>query len=125
VGRWGGGVQTADNGQVPVQAKTGLFNNKPLTIYKPHQMLIAELEIEAVGTEFSKRTSWGTCEDLRRARTWKFMKNMNFSDMYKNQTNAKTCRIHIFLDEAGCILNEKMMPDLTVMVPELEINRIV
>jgi hypothetical protein len=26
---------------------------------------------------------------------------------------------HIFLDEAGRILNEKMMPDLTVMVPKL------
>jgi hypothetical protein len=32
-------------------------------------------------------------------------------------------RIHIFLDETGCVLNEKMMPDLTVMVPELEIDR--
>jgi hypothetical protein len=42
------------------------------------------------------------------------MKNDNFFEMYK---------IHIFLDETECVLNEKMMPDLTVMVPELEINR--
>jgi hypothetical protein len=26
---------------------------------------------------------------------------------------------HIFLDETGCILNEKMMPDVTITVPEL------
>jgi hypothetical protein len=30
---------------------------------------------------------------------------------------------YIFLDETGCVLNEKMMPDLTVMVLELEIDR--
>jgi hypothetical protein len=29
----------------------------------------------------------------------------------------------MFLDETGCVLNEKMMPDLTVMAPELEIER--
>jgi hypothetical protein len=32
-------------------------------------------------------------------------------------------RIQRFLDETGCILNENMMPDVTVMVPELEIDR--
>jgi hypothetical protein len=32
------------------------------------------------------------------------------------------CRIRIFLNETGCVLNEKMMPDVTVMVPELEID---
>jgi hypothetical protein len=32
-------------------------------------------------------------------------------------------RVHIFLDETGCVLNEKMMPYVTVMVPELEIDR--
>jgi hypothetical protein len=30
---------------------------------------------------------------------------------------------HIFLDESGCILNEKMMPDVTITVPELEIQK--
>jgi hypothetical protein len=30
---------------------------------------------------------------------------------------------HIFLDETVCILNEKMMPDVTIKVPELEINK--
>jgi hypothetical protein len=29
----------------------------------------------------------------------------------------------IFLDETGCVLNEKMMPDATVMVPDLEIEK--
>jgi hypothetical protein len=40
--------------------------------------------------------------------------NMEFNEteMYRNP---------IFLDETGCIMNEKMMPDLTIMVPELEI----
>jgi hypothetical protein len=27
----------------------------------------------------------------------------------------------MFLDETGCILNEKMMPDVAITVPELEI----
>jgi hypothetical protein len=31
------------------------------------------------------------------------------------------CRIQVLLDETGRVLNEKMMPDLTVMIPELEI----
>jgi hypothetical protein len=29
----------------------------------------------------------------------------------------------IFLDETGCILKEKMMPDVTITVPELEIDK--
>jgi hypothetical protein len=29
----------------------------------------------------------------------------------------------IFLDETGCVLNEEMMPDATVMVPDLEIGK--
>jgi hypothetical protein len=34
---------------------------------------------------------------------------------------ANMYRIRIFLDETGCILNEKMMPD--IMVPELELDK--
>jgi hypothetical protein len=33
------------------------------------------------------------------------------------------CRSHKFLDETGCILNEKMMPDVTITAPELEIDK--
>jgi hypothetical protein len=29
----------------------------------------------------------------------------------------------IFLDETGCVLNERMMPDVTITVPELEIDK--
>jgi hypothetical protein len=29
----------------------------------------------------------------------------------------------MFLDETGYILNEKMMPDVTITVPELEIDK--
>jgi hypothetical protein len=29
---------------------------------------------------------------------------------------------HIFLEKTWCILNEKMMSDATVMVPEIEID---
>jgi hypothetical protein len=29
----------------------------------------------------------------------------------------------ILLDETGCVLNEKMMPDATVMVPDLETGK--
>jgi hypothetical protein len=31
--------------------------------------------------------------------------------------------IHIFLNETGCILIEKMLPDVTAMVPELETDK--
>jgi hypothetical protein len=30
---------------------------------------------------------------------------------------------HIFLYETGCVLNEKMMPDVAAMVPELEADK--
>jgi hypothetical protein len=33
------------------------------------------------------------------------------------------CHNHMFLDENGCVLNEKMMPDVIVMVPELEMGK--
>jgi hypothetical protein len=32
-------------------------------------------------------------------------------------------QIHIFLDETGCVLGGKMMPDVTLMVPGLEIEK--
>jgi hypothetical protein len=32
------------------------------------------------------------------------------------------CRNHIILNEAGCILNENMMPDVTIMVLEPTID---
>jgi hypothetical protein len=106
-------------------SKNCLFSRKkPLTIYKLHQIVIAELEIGAVGTDFSRRTPWWARENSGRARTWKTMKNMHFSEMYTNaQSNPKTDQTQIFLDETGCISNEKMMPDVTMMVPELEIDR--
>ena len=44
----------------------------------------------------------------------KRIKPKKWSNMYQNQ---------LFLDETGCVLNKKMMPDVTVMVPELEIDR--
>jgi hypothetical protein len=30
---------------------------------------------------------------------------------------------HTLLDETRCILNEKIMPDVTITVPELEIDK--
>jgi hypothetical protein len=36
---------------------------------------------------------------------------------------SKVCEIRILLNETGCVLNEKMMLDVTVIVPELEIDR--
>jgi hypothetical protein len=33
------------------------------------------------------------------------------------------CQDQVFLDETGCVLNEKMMPDATVIVPDLEIGK--
>jgi hypothetical protein len=32
-------------------------------------------------------------------------------------------RIHVFLDETWCVLNEKMMPDITITVPQLDIDK--
>jgi hypothetical protein len=50
-------------------------------------MLIDELEIAAVGTDVSRRTSWWAREDPGRARTWKSMKNKHVLEMYKNTKN--------------------------------------
>jgi hypothetical protein len=87
-------------------------------------MLITKLEIGAIGIDFSRRTSWWVREGLRRARTWKSMKNGDFlSNVYEYNKSSNMYRIHIFLDETGCVLNEKMMADVTIMVPELEIDK--
>jgi hypothetical protein len=56
-------------------------------MYKRHQIVKAELEIGAVGADFSRRTSWWAREDPGRARTWKSMKNMHFPEMYTNAKN--------------------------------------
>jgi hypothetical protein len=72
-------------------ARIRFSRKKRLTTYKRHQLVITELEIGAVGTDFSRRTSWWEREDPGRARTWKSMKNMNFSEMYthaKKNTNG-------------------------------------
>jgi hypothetical protein len=80
-----------------------------------------ELEIGAVGTDFSRRTSWWARENLGRSRKWKSMINMH-SEMYTDaKSYPKMDQTHIFLDETECILNEKMMPNVTITVPELEI----
>jgi hypothetical protein len=39
---------------------------------------------------------------------------MKSTEMYQN---------HICPDENGCILNKKMMPDITATVPELEMDK--
>jgi hypothetical protein len=56
-----------------------------------HQIAITELEIGAVGTDFSRRTSWWAREDLERARTWKSMKNGYLFEMYTNSKNDQQC----------------------------------
>jgi hypothetical protein len=76
--------------------------------------VITDLEIGSIGTDFSRGTSWWAREDSGRARTWKSMKHINFSQMYD-----QTCSKIMFM--VGRILNEKMMPDVTVNGPELEI----
>jgi hypothetical protein len=44
--------------------------------------------------------------------------------MYTNAKITQTwSKSYIFLDETGCILNEKMMPDINITVPELEIDK--
>jgi hypothetical protein len=73
---------------------------KHLTIYNRHQIVIHELELGAVCTDFSKRTSWRARENPGRARTWKSMKNMHFSEMYIS-AKPKIDQNHLFLDETG------------------------
>jgi hypothetical protein len=51
-----------------------VFQEKTIDhIQKQHRLVITELEIGAVGTDFSRRTSWRAREDPGRARTWKSM----------------------------------------------------
>jgi hypothetical protein len=54
-----------------------VFPKKPLTIYERYQIVIAELEIGAVGTVYSRRLSWWARENPGKARTWKSMKNVH------------------------------------------------
>jgi hypothetical protein len=52
------------------------------------------------------------------------MKNKHFSEMYTNATKTSIIGLnHRFLDETGCILSEKMMPDVSITVPDLEIGK--
>jgi hypothetical protein len=61
-----------------------LSTKKPLTIYKRHQVVIDALEIGAVGTDFSKRTSWWARQDPGGAKTWKSIeKRSTFWNVYK------------------------------------------
>jgi hypothetical protein len=79
-------------------ARTACFpRKKPLTTYERYQIVIDELEIGAVGTDFSRRTSGWAREDPGRVRTWRSMKNMHFSEMYTNATsNHKSIQIKYF-----------------------------
>jgi hypothetical protein len=67
------------------------LRTKSLTKYKRHQIVITELEIGAVGTDFSRRTPWWAREDPGRARTWKSMKNKHLFKMYTNTENDHKC----------------------------------
>jgi hypothetical protein len=53
-----------------------------------------------------------------RARTRKSMNNE--FEMHTDTRKSQTDRNHIFLNHGGCILNEKMIPDVIILVPELE-----
>jgi hypothetical protein len=47
-----------------------------------------------------------------------------FLKKLSHRTNDQTMyQNRIFLDETGCVPNEKMMPDDTVMVPDLETGK--
>jgi hypothetical protein len=61
---------------------------KPWNIYKRHQIVITELGLGAVGTDFSRRTSWWARENPGRARRRKSMRNIHFSEMYTNAKNT-------------------------------------
>jgi hypothetical protein len=51
--------------------------------------VINEFEIGAVGTDCSRQTSWWARENPGRARTWKLMKNIHFSENYTNANITK------------------------------------
>jgi hypothetical protein len=59
-----------------------LSEKNPGTMYKRHQIVINELEIGAVGTNFSWRTSWWAREDPAKARTCKSMNTEHVFEMY-------------------------------------------
>jgi hypothetical protein len=67
--------------------------------------------------------SWWAREDPGRDRTRKSMKTKHVMKCLQIQKVTKTNQHHIFLDENGSIPNEKMMPDVTITVPELEIDK--
>jgi hypothetical protein len=48
-------------------------------------------------------------------------KRIHVRNVYKYTKPPNMYRNQMFPNEIGCILNEKMMPDVSIMVPELEI----
>jgi hypothetical protein len=91
-------------------------------------MLITKLEIGAVGTDFARRKSWWAREVPGRAKRWKTMKTDTLCKVFRlnksKRESTQTCKKYlIVLDETGCVLNEKMMPDATEMVPDFEIGK--
>jgi hypothetical protein len=62
----------------------GVPGTQLLTIYTRHQIIITELEIGAIGTDFSRRRHGGQEKKPGRARTWKSMKNLHVSEMHAN-----------------------------------------
>jgi hypothetical protein len=64
--------------------------------------LITELEIGAVGTDFSRRMSWWARENPGWARTWKSMKNGDRFEMYTHAKNIlKTLEFIYFWMKLG------------------------
>jgi hypothetical protein len=88
------------------------------------QIVIAELEIGAVGTDFPRRTSWWARRIPGKGQNMEINeKHALFWNVYICKQILKIDKNHICLDETGCILNEKMMPDVTITVSELEIDK--
>jgi hypothetical protein len=106
--------------------KTG-FVNKTLTVYRRQQLLITELEVGAVGINFPRQRSWWAREVPGRARTCNKMTNKRLFDVFWESIKLKKWsniyQDQIFLDETGCVLSKKMMPNATVMVSDLEISK--
>jgi hypothetical protein len=75
--------------------KTGFQPNKPLNIYKWHSILKTELEIRAVGTDVSRRTSWRAPEDPEGGKTWKSIRTIYGLNCWLLKSNRKSDRSYI------------------------------
>jgi hypothetical protein len=87
-----------------------VFQKKLVTTYKWHQLSGLSVLIFRGGRHGGQEKTREGPEHGNQCKTWTFLKCVHIQKVTNDGSKA------------WCILNEKMMPDMTITIPELEIN---